>query len=211
MKNVIFFIFVSGALFAQPVKLDFQSESVGKFPKGWSSKDEKNMAKVYSVAVEGENKFLHASANSISVTIGYDTQWNLIDYPKLSWRWRPVIIPVGTNEREKSGNDNVLGVYVVFGGLPVPKTIKYIWSETLPVGTKLNSPFSSKTKMLVVRSGKESIGEWHSEERNVLDDYRALFGEPSAKPTAKGIAVLTDSDNTGGRAVGDYDDFILAK
>ncbi len=156
---IALFILLTSGLSAQALlNIDFEGDAIGCFPKGWASKDEKNMTKVYSA---------------------------------------------------KSGNDNVLGVYVVFGGVPIPKTIKYIWSETLPVGTQLNSPYSSKTKMLVIRSGKEGLGQWFEEERDALADYRALFGDQSAKPTAKGIAVLTDSDNTGGRVVGDYDDFII--
>jgi len=191
--------------------VDFQDCRSGSFPKGWSSKDEANMTKVYSVQDVEDNKFLHADANKISVTIGYDETWELAKYPKLKWKWRAVKLPKGSNENIKLGNDNVLGVYVVFGGFPIPKTIKYIWSETLPVGTELNSPYSSKTKMIVIRSGTENIGEWIEEERNVLADYRRLFGKPKEKPIAKGIAVLTDSDNTKTNVIGDYDDFANSK
>jgi hypothetical protein len=48
------------------------------------------------------------------------------------------------------------------------------------------------------------IGKWVTEERNVLADYRSIFGEGEKNPAAKGIALLTDSDNTNTRAVGDY-------
>jgi hypothetical protein len=209
---IVMILTIVGGIFAQTLfKLTFENEEVGKFPSGWSSKDKKNMRKVYSVREENGERFLRAESGGLSVTIGYEKEWNLVDYPLLSWRWRPMTFPVGTDERQKSGNDNVLGVYVVFGGWPVPKAIKYIWSETLPVGTELPSPFSGRTRMVVIRSGKEGRGEWFKEERNVLEDYRRLFKDPNATPKAKGLALLTDSDNTETEAVGDYDDIEIMK
>ena len=102
-------------------------------------------------------------------------------------------------------------MYVVFGGWPIPSSIKYVWSDTLPVGETFDSPHSSKTKVVVVRSGRSMIGKWVTEERNVLADYRGLFGEGENNPTAKGIALLTDSDNTNTRAVGDYSDITISR
>ncbi len=195
---------------AQPLmKIDFQTDTPGEFPSGWDSKDEDGMVEVYSVAEEEGNRYLHADSRNNSVTIGYDKEWNLGDYPIIRWKWRAVTLPTGTNEHEKSGNDDVLGVYVVFGGWPIPKSIKYIWSETLPVGTILPSPFSGKTKMIAVRCGSEGTGEWIEEERNVLKDYRTAFDEPDETPDARGVGVLTDSDNTETHAVGDYDDIAI--
>ncbi len=52
-------------------------------------------------------------------------------------------------------------------------------------------------------------GRWVTEERNVLADYRSLFGEGEKNPAAKGIALLTDSDNTNTRAVGDYGEITI--
>jgi hypothetical protein len=53
-------------------------------------------------------------------------------------------------------------------------------------------------------------GSWVAEERNVLADYRSLFGEGEKNPSARGILLLTDSDNTMTRAAGDYDDITVA-
>ena len=203
---------LSGGIFAQPLfKISFDGDQPGKFPSGWDAREKKEMRKVYSVLEENGEKFLRGNSGGLSITIGYEKEWSLTDYPAIRWRWRPITLPSGTDEHKKSGNDNVLGLYVAFGGWPVPKSIKYIWSETLPVGTELHSPFSKKTKMVVIRSGREGVGQWLSEERNILEDYQRLFGEPNAAPKARGIAILTDSDNTGTEAVGDYDDIEILK
>jgi hypothetical protein len=188
------------------IRFHFESDEVGKVPSAWASRDPQNMAKVYSIQEEGGNKFLHADARAIGIQIGVEKKWELKDFPILRWRWRAWIFPEGTDERMKSGNDNVLSVYVVFGGWPIPQAIKYVWSDTLPAGSVLDSPHSSRTKIVVLRSGRALRGEWVAEERDVLADYRKLLGAPHAAPVAGGILLLTDSDSTQTRAVGDYDD-----
>jgi len=204
---VVIFIFCAQSLYAQlPIHITFDGDEVGKFPSSWVSKDQKNMTKVYTVQAEGEKKFLHAEANNLSVQIFYERKWSIKDYPMLRWRWRAVIFPNASNEQIKSGNDSVLGVYVVFSGLPSVKAIKYIWSDTLPIDMAFDSPYSRGTKIVVVRSGRALEGTWVAEERNVLSDYERCFGKEVKRLVVQGIAILTDSDNTNSSAVGDYAD-----
>jgi len=61
--------------------------------------------------------------------------------------------------------------------------------------------------MLAVESGDKEIGKWISEERNLYEDYKRLFNEEP--PHIMGIAIMTDTDNTGESAVAYYDDIIL--
>ncbi len=219
-ENVMkFLLLLLLLLFAEPPQLfaqtlftvDFQKDEAGKFPSGWSSKEPGKVARVYKVEAEGETKFLHADARRASIQIGYETKWNLKKYPVLSWKWRAVVFPEHSNERKKSGNDSVLGVYAVFGGWPVPSSIKYIWSDTLPVGASFDSPHSGKTKIIVVRSGRDMIEKWVAENRDVLADYRKQFGGGEKDPVSRGIGVLTDSNETSSRAVGDYDNFAVRR
>jgi hypothetical protein len=206
----VILIFCAQSLCAQSlIHITFEGDEVGKFPSGWVSRDQKNMTKVYSVQAEGEKKFLRADAQDLSVQIIYERKWAIKDYPILRWCWRAVIFPTGSNEQIKSGADSVLGVYVVFSGLPFVTAIKYIWSDTLPIGMEFDSPFSSGTKIIVVRSGRALAGQWVTEERNVLSDYERFFGKGGKHPEAQGIAILTDSDNTKSRAVGDYTDISI--
>ena len=194
------------SLFAERlICLDFEKDIVGNPPSGWLSRGGKNIGKVYSVKREQNNQFLHADARAVSIQAAYEKKWPLKEFPILRWKWRAWIFPEGTDERKKSGNDSVLGVYVVLGGWPVPRTMKYIWSDTLPLGFSFDSPYSTRTKMIVQRTGRSPLKEWVVEERNVFEDYRKLFGDSDPSPAASGIALLTDSDNTGTRAVGDYD------
>ncbi len=196
---------VALALFAQAsINIAFEGQTVGTFPEGWKTRDRSNAVKVYTVQAEGGKKFLHADAQHVSVQISHEDRWALRDLPMLQWEWRAVVFPTGSNEREKSRADSVLGVYVVFGSGLFVRAIKYIWSDTIPAGQVFNSPYSSETRMVVVRSGRAPLNTWVTEKRDVLSDYRRLFGDKEENPVARGIALLTDSDNTGSRAVGDY-------
>jgi len=191
-------------------KLNFENDEVGKFPAGWSSRDKENMGRIYSVQSEGGHRFLHADAQGIGIQIGYGKTWTLNEFPILRWRWRALLFPEGSDETKKRGNDNVLSVYVVSGGWPIPSSIKYTWSDSLPAGTAFDSPLSGRTKIIVVRSGRSMAGNWVAEERNVLADYRRLLRGREKSPSARGILLLTDSDDTMTRAVGDYDDINVA-
>jgi hypothetical protein len=207
---VIFPILWTSLVFAQsPINLSFGADEIGKFPSGWLSLDGTNAARVYSVQAEGEKKLLHADSKGSAIQIGYSKKWALKEFPVLQWQWRAVLFPVGSNEQEKSRNDTVLGLYVVFGNWPFIRTIKYIWSDTLPVGLSFNSTFAKGTKIIIVRSGRSLMGTWVKEKRDVLSDYHQLFGEGDKNPVASGIAVLTDSDHTNSAAIGDYADIMV--
>jgi hypothetical protein len=194
----------------EPVRITFDGDEVGKFPAGWVSEDQKDMTQVYSVQAEGNRKFLHADARNLSVLISTAVRWNLSESPMLRWRWRAVTFPTGSDEQTKDGDDSVLGLYAVFTARPFVTAIKYIWSDTLPAGMEFDSPYSSGTKMVVVRSGRALAGTWITEERNLLADYEQFLGKGEKNPVAQALAILTDSDNTRSRAVGDYADIITS-
>ncbi len=60
--------------------------------------------------------------------------------------------------------------------------------------------------MIVVASGMPARG-WRSERRNLLDDYRKAFGEDP--PRVSGVAIMTDTDNTGESVTSWYGDVVF--
>jgi hypothetical protein len=104
----------------------------------------------------------------------------------------------GKNTREGwlEKDDYAARVYIIFPSwfFPNTKCIEYIWSEDLPAGKIITSPYFSNIKLIVVRSGKIDGDGWSFEERNIYDDYKRAFG---TKPSSVGaIALMTDTDNT---------------
>ena len=58
--------------------------------------------------------------------------------------------------------------------------------------------------MIVVESGEEKLRQWVMEERNVYEDFKWVFGrEP---PMITGVAIVTETDNTGESATAYYGD-----
>ena len=84
-----------------------------------------------------------------------------------------------------------------------PKAVKYVWSERVPAGTRLSSN-GGLTQVRVLRTGAGD--RWTEERVNVLEDFLSYFNEKDA-PAPAGIAVLTDADDTGSTAAGDYANF----
>ena len=142
----------------------------------------------------------------------------------LGWEWMTDALVPGADNREKSKEDAPLRVLVAFDGdvasLPDAErkrfsrarniarrelpyaVLMYIWSDHVPEGTVIPSAHTSQVKMLVVASGPGGLGRWRSVERDVAQDYKKAFGS-DAGPVL-GIAVMTDTDNTGTQAVGNY-------
>lgn len=188
---------------------DFSRGSVGEFPPDWKPRKEEGRS-VYSIQEEGGLRFLRAAATRLGVQAGREVAWNLEAYPILAWSWRPIEFPKGSDERKSSTNDSAVSVYAVFPHTPVSvKSVKYIWSRAVPVGTHLTSS-AGNTQVRVLRTGADKVGQWVDEQVNVREDYRKYFGS-SDVPRPAGIAVLTDSDDTKSTARGDYAGFRVCK
>ena len=76
-------------------------------------------------------------------------------------------------------------------------TLMYVWSGTRAAGTVVASPRTDRIRRLVVESGAARLDRWLDYERDIRADYEHAFGEPPG--ALIGIAVMTDSDNTGTR------------
>jgi Protein of unknown function (DUF3047) len=84
-------------------------------------------------------------------------------------------------------------------GEPLPyATLMYVWDPVRPVGTVLTHPRSERIKLMVAQSGSEQLGTWVNLDRDVAADHQAAFGRPPVR--LKGMALMTDSNNTGQRS-----------
>lgn len=188
---------------------DFAKSRVGAFPAGWEVRKEAGKA-VYSVQEGGGMRFLHAHSKGLGIQAGKPYEWDLNAYPVLAWSWRPLEFPKRADEKDGK-NDSALAVYLLvpYSRLVGPRAVKYIWSEHVPVGTRLESN-SGLTQVRVLRQGTDRRGEWVEERVNVREDYAKYFQENTV-PKPAGIAVLTDSDDTRSSARGDYANFQVCR
>ncbi|MDX1763695.1 MAG: DUF3047 domain-containing protein [bacterium] len=176
----------------------------------WERKDFKGRTE-YGVVQTDRGACLKAQSLGSASGLIRKISYSLDDYPILSWRWKVDNILKGGDERTKAGDDYGARVYVVFPHwIPaMTRSINYIWANKLPQGEAVPNPYYRKAMMVAVESGSDHLGQWRHARRNVLEDYRRLFGDEPPKVGA--IAVMTDTDNTGESATACYDDIQLEK
>lgn len=175
---------------------------------GWEVKSFKGLTGYRLVAEEG-GAVLRAeargSASGLVKTLDFDPH----EYRFLNWRWKIAGIVADGDERSKSGDDYAARVYVIFPGrfFWQMRALNYIWANRLPRDQFIANAFTSRAMLLAVESGAERAGRWVSEERDLVADYRRVFGEEPGRAGA--VAIMTDTDNTGGTATAWYGDITL--
>ncbi len=194
---------------------------------GWKSFDS-NLEECYEIGKEDNNFYLKAHTKDRGSIIAKACNYSLKEFPVITWRWRALMFPEGADERFKRTGDSVAGIYIIFPSLispgkltnklgfkvPVPDSmkpecIKYVWSASLPIGSVIDSPHASKTKIVVLQNGTSPLNRWITEEVNVYEDYLKFFNKEPDEVQAVGI--LTDADDTSSEAMADYDDIFLKK
>ena len=123
-------------------------------------------------------------------------------YPILEWRWRVVVLPTGGDSRKAATDDQAGQLYVVFPRFPTAvrsRIIGYVWDSTVPAGSIFPSASTSMVTYVVVRSGPADLDKWITERRNVLEDFKRIYGEEPDEP-AEIISIGIDSNDTKSRA-----------
>lgn len=170
-------------------------------PGGWDVKTFTGQPDVELVRDEGRVALRLRSEES-SFALYRDAVVDLKEFPLLSWWWKGVRLPASGDVRSGATDDEVAQVYVIFPRWPAPLTtsdvVGYVWDTRAPVGTRLTSPKAQNVKIIVVESGTERRGVWQRYERNVAQDYAALFG--GSPPLVGKVAVMIDTDDTRGAA-----------
>jgi hypothetical protein len=156
------------------------------------------------VREQGKNR-LSAVAKGSASGLFLEHSIDLNKTPWLTWSWRVTEPLSGLDERSKSGDDYAARLYVVISGgafFWCTRALNYVWSGSQAPGTTWPNAYTDNARMIAVRGEKDRTGEWVTEKRNVLDDLRSAFGEEISH--IDGIAIMTDADNSGGRAAADY-------
>lgn len=200
---------------------DFEGDSAGALPGRWKYFSHRQRAYLsldqvmdekekFFVVEERGNKFLrgYTEDEALRITIPNEKDtyhWDLRRHTRLRWDWRAMQLPQGADERK--ANDTGGALYVTFSTdwLGRPRSIKYTYSSTLPVGTIVDY---GRLQVIVASSGADGLDHWITVERDVVADYRQVFGnDPPDRPLL--ITLWSDSDNTNGVAEVDFDNIVL--
>ncbi len=189
--------------------------SVGDFSEGsldtWEAEAFSGKTDYSLVNLDG-NKVLRAISDNSASGLARKIPINLSQTPYLNWSWRVENILDTTNEQEKNGDDYPARIYVVIsGGWAFWRTraLNYVWASSTPQYQSWPNAFAGQNViMLAIRSGSEETGQWQHEKRNLLIDLKQAFGETITKIDA--VALMTDSDNTQGKAIAYYGDIYFS-
>lgn len=177
--------------------------------KGWESKSFKGTTD-YLVVQEDGHTVLKAHAKSAASGLSKKLKFSPFTHRYIKWNWKIAGTIVGGNEKTKQGDDYAARIYVVFPGrfFWQMRALNYIWANKLPKGEFVPNAFTSNAMLLAVESGPSRTGQWVTEQRDILADFRKVFGEDP--PEAGAIAIMTDTDNTGADATAWYGEITLS-
>lgn len=170
---------------------------------------------------------VEAQAEKSMALLARPAEVDLSKTPVLCWRWRVDAPLKSADMMTKAGDDYAARIYLSFsvppdtlglgtrmalglarslrGNVVPDAAINYVWDNQHPIGTWQANAYTDRARMLVLRSGSEAAGRWVVERRDVGADFLKAFGHAPLKLT--GLALASDTDNTGESAHAGFADF----
>lgn len=210
-----------------------QKQDISGLPEGWEPLLFKNITAhtSYRLVRDAGVTVIEADSRASSSGLIRRLSVNPLVHPVLSWKWKIANIYNKGDVTRKEGDDYPARIYVTFaynadkvgswerikfnavkliyGEYPPINAISYVWASKAPQELITTNPYTDRVRMIVVESGPDKLNQWLSEKRDIAADYRKAFGEDP--PHISGIAVMTDSDNTGESAKAWYGDISFSK
>ena len=170
---------------------------------------------IYSAAKkENGESIIKAESNQSISSVQVNLNANPQMFPIIEWEWMIQSVLESGDVRERDGDDYAARIYITFDypvsdlsfgdkikyrfyktftSFDVPtRALNYVWANKAEVGSIHPNPYTDWVRVVAVQSGNEKAGTWQTERRNILEDYRAAFGEDP--PAITGIQIMTDSD-----------------
>ena len=179
---------------------NWAKQPVGRtgIPDGWQGQSWGSPKYDFIIEADGQARVLHMKSQNEGSTINKELKLDLKPNCVLQWRWKAVTLPRSGDSRKKETDDQGVQIYVTFPRFPQAvrsRIIGYVWDTTAPVGTIVKSEKAGTVTYVVVKSGAEGLGQWHTESRNVCDDYKKIYSEELNEPLGA-VSVAIDSNDT---------------
>jgi len=200
----------------------FSRESAGGIPAHWEPFVilPSTPRTQYRLVATNEGTALEANADASASGLYRRIRIDPKSHPIVEWRWNVVQPVSGADVRIPSREDSPARLVISFHGdinrldftervtlrwykaltgqmLPYAM-LMYTWADALPAETVIASEHTAKIQMIVLPSDESRVGQWVQFKRNVLEDYRRLFGDEPGDIVA--VGVMSDSDDTGNKA-----------
>lgn len=210
----------------------FSAMEAGKpLADGWQPLNFPRIARhtTYELVADNGTVVVKASADASASGLVRHLAIDPARFPVIRWRWKVSNLLAKADPRSKEGDDYPARIYITFaydpallgplesfqyraarvlyGEYPPLRAINYVRDSRTPAGSVLPNAYSARNMMIVAESGTAHLGEWRELERNLAEDYRLAFGAEA--PMISGVAIMTDTDNTGEKATAYYGDIVF--
>lgn len=206
--------------------------SAQALPDGWKPLTFRKIERhtKYELVKDGESMVVRARSDASASGLTREIRIDPREYPIVRWRWKVENLLKTSDVSRKDGDDYPARLYIAFeydpdkvgfsrrakyrvarlilGDIPIG-ALNYIWDSKAAVETFVDNAYTDFAKMVVLRSGAQFVGAWVEEERNVYQDYKRAFGEEP--PMIKGVAIMTDTDDTKESATAYYGDIVFKR
>ena len=197
--------------------LPFSTGSLGTAPSGWLPYAvRRDLTRTrYAVVRDGDRRVLNARAAASATGLRCAVDIDPVAFGHLQFSWRVKNVPTHANVAAAEHDDCPARIIVAFGGddtrLPLRdrlffEQVELFTGQRLPFATLMyvwdggghapetvhRNHRSARIQYLTVESGAQRAGRWLRYERDVVADYRRVFGE--APGNIIGVGVLTDAD-----------------
>ncbi len=210
MRSVVIFLCVCVLPGLAQAPFDVLGEFEPGWDSAWNTEQLGGRETRYRVTTEGDERVLRADSDAAATALV-----RRLDLPgtatQISWRWKvDHSLAGGLDETRRDGDDYAARLFVIFGNGELNRDTRalcYVWAADKAVGSSYRSPYLGGVQTVVLQSGNERAGQWVREARDFVADYHRAFGEDPAAVAA--IALMVDTDDTGGRATAWYDDVVI--
>jgi hypothetical protein len=176
-------------------------------PEGWRYLWSLGESEIFAPCEAAGRPAIRVTADSDVGIIQKPIDFPLAPDTTLSWRWNVAELPVDEPENVMPAHDYVSLALEFEDG----KDLTWYWSAALAPESHYACPlptWNARETHIVVRSGKDGLGHWHDEKRNVFDDHRmAIGGAPP--PRIVGAWIIAVSLFRHGRARAEFADVVL--
>lgn len=187
--------------------------------RDWEDLEFRNIDRptTYSIQHENETSLLFIESNDGGSGIIHRHTFNVYENPVIEWRWRIEHIISTGDLSTRDGDTYPVRVYVnfeydpdlvgfgtrlrygairgIYGEYPPHASLLYIWANRTWPMEWYDSPFTSRARMLPIDQGTAARMQWKEHRRNILEDYRAAFGEDP--PATAQLAIMGDAYGSG--------------
>lgn len=145
-------------------------------PEGWRNHHNFGEGGVFRQADGEMNCRTHKNVSILRRDVNVDLATN----PRLDWEWIVEELPSLAAEDQIPTHD-YLSIAVEYDD---GQDVTYMWSAAIPQGTVFRCPLPGWDQIethVVQRSGRDELGTWLAESRDVAKDYREIIGGSATK------------------------------